>query len=106
VTIVDLVHRIPGLRSLICGNAMDITGGHERGACHGGTGHRLCGTGRGGVNRSRNGTQRGARQLLDYKIAEFKKQVGVGIPLAVGSDVGPSPHGTQAHELVSMVSMA
>lgn len=44
-----------------------------------------------------------AQQLLDYKIAEFKKQVAVGIPFAVGSDVGPSPHGTQAHELASMV---
>ncbi len=41
--------------------------------------------------------------LLDYKIAEFKKQVAAGIPFAVGSDVGPFPHGTQAHELTLMV---
>jgi imidazolonepropionase-like amidohydrolase len=41
--------------------------------------------------------------LLDYKIAEFKKQVAFGIPFAVGSDVGPFPHGTQAHELTLMV---
>jgi imidazolonepropionase-like amidohydrolase len=39
------------------------------------------------------------KALLDYKIAEFKKQVAAGIPFAVGSDVGPFPHGTQAREL-------
>ncbi len=41
--------------------------------------------------------------LLEYKIAEFKKQVAAGIPFAVGSDVGPFPHGTQAEELALMV---
>ncbi len=41
--------------------------------------------------------------MLDYKIAQFKKQVATGIPFAVGSDVGPFPHGTQAHELTLMV---
>jgi imidazolonepropionase-like amidohydrolase len=41
--------------------------------------------------------------LLDYKIREFKKQVAAGVPFAVGSDVGPFPHGTQAHELALMV---
>ena len=41
--------------------------------------------------------------MLDYKIAEFKKQIAAGIPFAVGSDVGPFPHGTQAHELTLMV---
>ncbi len=41
--------------------------------------------------------------LLDYKIAEFKKQLAAGIPFAVGSDVGPFPHGTQARELELMV---
>ncbi len=41
--------------------------------------------------------------LLDYKIREFKKQVAAGVPFAVGSDVGPFPHGTQAHELTLMV---
>jgi imidazolonepropionase-like amidohydrolase len=40
--------------------------------------------------------------LLGYKIHEFKKQVAAGIPFAVGSDVGPFPHGTQAHEMVLM----
>jgi imidazolonepropionase-like amidohydrolase len=41
--------------------------------------------------------------ILDYKIAEFKKQIAAGISFAVGSDVGPFPHGTQARELVLMV---
>ncbi len=40
--------------------------------------------------------------MLDYKIAEFKKQIAAGISFAVGSDVGPFPHGTQAHELTLM----
>jgi imidazolonepropionase-like amidohydrolase len=42
-------------------------------------------------------------ELLDYKIKEFKRQIAAGIPFAVGSDVGPFPHGTQARELVLMV---
>ena len=42
-------------------------------------------------------------QLLDYKIKEFKKQLGSGIQFAVGSDVGPFPHGTQAREMTLMV---
>jgi imidazolonepropionase-like amidohydrolase len=41
--------------------------------------------------------------ILDYKIAEFKKQLAAGIPFAVGSDVGPFPHGTQARELTLLV---
>ncbi len=41
--------------------------------------------------------------LLDYKIKEFKKQVAAGVPFAVGSDVGPFPHGTQAREMTLMV---
>lgn len=41
--------------------------------------------------------------LLEYKIREFKKQVAAGVPFAVGSDVGPFPHGTQGHELTLMV---
>ena len=43
------------------------------------------------------------RAMLDYKIADFKKQVAFGIPFAVGSDVGPFPHGTQAKEFELMV---
>jgi imidazolonepropionase-like amidohydrolase len=42
-------------------------------------------------------------EMLDYKIAQFKKQIAAGIPFAVGSDVGPFPHGTQARELTLMV---
>jgi imidazolonepropionase-like amidohydrolase len=42
-------------------------------------------------------------EMLDYKIAEFKKQIAAGVPFAVGSDVGPFPHGTQARELTLMV---
>jgi imidazolonepropionase-like amidohydrolase len=41
--------------------------------------------------------------MLDYKIAEFKKQIAARIPFAVGSDVGPFPHGTQAREMRLMV---
>lgn len=42
-------------------------------------------------------------QVLDLKIQEFKKQIAAGVPMAVGSDVGPFPHGTQAREFVLMV---
>lgn len=42
-------------------------------------------------------------RLLDLKVQEFHKQVAAGVPMAVGSDVGPFPHGTQARELVLMV---
>jgi imidazolonepropionase-like amidohydrolase len=47
----------------------------------------------------------GAREhaMLDYKIREFKRQIAAGIPFAVGSDVGPFPHGTQAREFELMV---
>jgi imidazolonepropionase-like amidohydrolase len=41
-------------------------------------------------------------EMLDLKIQDFKKQVAAGVPMAVGSDVGPFPHGTQARELVLM----
>ncbi|PYX51079.1 MAG: amidohydrolase family protein [Acidobacteria bacterium] len=42
-------------------------------------------------------------RMLDLKVQEFRKQVAAGVPMAVGSDVGPFPHGTQARELVLMV---
>jgi imidazolonepropionase-like amidohydrolase len=41
--------------------------------------------------------------MLDYKIKEFKRQIAAGVPFAVGSDVGPFPHGTQAREYELMV---
>jgi imidazolonepropionase-like amidohydrolase len=43
------------------------------------------------------------RQTLDLKIQEFRKQLAAGVPFAVGSDVGPFPHGTQAREMELMV---
>ncbi len=43
------------------------------------------------------------RGMLDAKVQDFHKQVSAGVPMAVGSDVGPFPHGTQARELVLMV---
>ena len=45
----------------------------------------------------------GEAAMLEYKIAEFKKQLAAGVQFAVGSDVGPFPHGTQARELTLMV---
>lgn len=43
------------------------------------------------------------RQLLEIHTKEFRKQLAAGVPMAVGSDVGPFPHGTQAREYVLMV---
>ncbi|MGA2271142.1 MAG: amidohydrolase family protein [Bryobacteraceae bacterium] len=43
------------------------------------------------------------RQMLDLHAREFRKQLAAGVPMAVGSDVGPFPHGTQAREFVLMV---
>jgi imidazolonepropionase-like amidohydrolase len=42
-------------------------------------------------------------QMLDLKIENFRKQVAAGVPMALGSDVGPFPHGTQAREFELMV---
>jgi len=43
------------------------------------------------------------RRMLEYHAQEFRKQVAAGVPMAVGSDVGPFPHGTQAREFELMV---
>jgi imidazolonepropionase-like amidohydrolase len=43
------------------------------------------------------------RKMLDLHAQEFRKQLAAGVPMAVGSDVGPFPHGTQAREFVLMV---
>jgi imidazolonepropionase-like amidohydrolase len=43
------------------------------------------------------------QRMLDFHAQEFRKQLAAGVPMAVGSDVGPFPHGTQARELVLMV---
>jgi imidazolonepropionase-like amidohydrolase len=41
--------------------------------------------------------------LLELHASEFKRQLAAGVPIAMGSDVGPFPHGTQAREFVLMV---
>jgi imidazolonepropionase-like amidohydrolase len=43
------------------------------------------------------------REMLDLHRQDFRKQIAAGVPMAVGSDVGPFPHGTQAREFVLMV---
>jgi imidazolonepropionase-like amidohydrolase len=54
------------------------------------------------MNESEAGARR-ERPMFEYKVKEFKKQIAAGIPFAVGSDVGPFPHGTQAREFGLMV---
>jgi imidazolonepropionase-like amidohydrolase len=41
--------------------------------------------------------------MQDFHAQEFRKQLAAGVPMAVGSDVGPFPHGTQAREFNLMV---
>ncbi|MBO0911840.1 MAG: amidohydrolase family protein [Acidobacteria bacterium] len=41
--------------------------------------------------------------ILDLHARNFRKQIAAGVPIAMGSDVGPFPHGTQARELELMV---
>ena len=43
------------------------------------------------------------RQMFELKVQDFRRQVAAGVPMAVGSDVGPFPHGTQAREFELMV---
>jgi imidazolonepropionase-like amidohydrolase len=43
------------------------------------------------------------RAVLDFHSSEFKKQLAANVPIAMGSDVGPFPHGTQAREFILMV---
>jgi imidazolonepropionase-like amidohydrolase len=43
------------------------------------------------------------RQRIELHQQEFRRQIAAGVPMAVGSDVGPFPHGTQAREFVLMV---
>jgi len=49
--------------------------------------------------------ERGERLKAEQTLhaAEFRKQMAAGVPFAVGSDVGPFPHGTQAREMELMV---
>ena len=51
-------------------------------------------------------TSTGAEQenwLIRFHVSQFKKQLAAGVPMAIGSDVGPFPHGTQAREMELMV---
>ena len=43
------------------------------------------------------------RNMQEFHAQQFKKQLAAGVPMAVGSDVGPFPHGTQAREFELMV---
>jgi imidazolonepropionase-like amidohydrolase len=43
------------------------------------------------------------RELIRLHEEEFRKQLAAGVPVAMGSDVGPFPHGTQAREFTLMV---
>lgn len=43
------------------------------------------------------------RELLNYKIEHFHRQIAAGIQFAAGSDVGPFPHGTQGEEYALLV---
>ena len=42
-------------------------------------------------------------ELLAYHAREFRRQLAAGVPIAMGSDVGPFPHGTQAREFELLV---
>ncbi len=42
------------------------------------------------------------RSILEFHAHEFRAQLAAGVPMAMGSDVGPFPHGTQAREFVLM----
>ena len=43
------------------------------------------------------------RAIGAYHAAQFKLQLAAGVPIALGSDVGPFPHGTQAREFQLLV---
>jgi imidazolonepropionase-like amidohydrolase len=47
--------------------------------------------------------QKRLKETLAFHVREFRKQLKAGVPMAVGSDVGPFPHGTQAREFELMV---
>ena len=43
------------------------------------------------------------RSMLEFHAGQFRAQLAAGVPMAMGSDVGPFPHGTQAREFELMV---
>ncbi|MGH9475387.1 MAG: amidohydrolase family protein [Terriglobales bacterium] len=45
----------------------------------------------------------GTSPLIEYKARQFRKQLAAGVPIAMGTDVGPFPHGTQTQEFYWMV---
>ena len=56
-----------------------------------------------GQHADHGGPSGWGNRMLDFHAALFKRQLAAGVPFAVGSDVGPFPHGTQARELELMV---
>ena len=55
------------------------------------------------ATRPERGSGAQYKALLAFHAAQFKRQMAAGVPFAVGSDVGPFPHGTQAREYELMV---
>jgi len=47
--------------------------------------------------------QKHLREELAWHAGQFRRELEAGVPMAMGSDVGPFPHGTQAREFVLMV---
>jgi imidazolonepropionase-like amidohydrolase len=43
------------------------------------------------------------QDMLEIHAANFRKQLAAGVPIALGTDVGPFPHGTQSREFVLLV---
>jgi imidazolonepropionase-like amidohydrolase len=43
------------------------------------------------------------REELAWHAGQFRRELQAGVPMAMGSDVGPFPHGAQAREFVLMV---
>ena len=43
------------------------------------------------------------RAIQAYHVAQFRRQLAAHVPVAMGSDVGPFPHGTQAREFELLV---
>ena len=46
--------------------------------------------------------EKNEREMIAYHAQQFRRQLAAGVPVAMGSDVGPFPHGTQAREFVLM----
>jgi imidazolonepropionase-like amidohydrolase len=55
------------------------------------------------AEQSAPGARARRMEQQNFHAEQFRKQLAAGVPMAVGSDVGPFPHGTQAREMVLMV---